>query len=220
MAGITKRVLIVSVVIGLTGTFIQMQGVARAEGKDDDFLEKISPAAVGEYTFMASTDDPGRSYPISKEVIETLKPFGVVPRIYKDSRTNRQIEVLLVSSNTKESFHDQRVCFPAQGNTPLPEELLEIDTDRGPLPITIAPYDTPRGKMLTAYLYRGPNNRYFHRPGQLTFAMLMTALKGGTNLDSNFYRFLTQDADVTKDDIMAFARDYFNAASKTSNGYL
>ncbi|MEQ1933500.1 MAG: hypothetical protein ABL962_06430, partial [Fimbriimonadaceae bacterium] len=184
---------------------------------NDDFLEGISPATIGSYAFMPSIDDPGRSYEITKDVRDTLKPFGIVPRVYKDSKTNRQIEVLLISSNTKESFHDQRVCFPAQGNTPLSEEIVQLETaDRGTVPVTITKYPS----LVTAYLYRGPGNTYFARPQQLTFAMLTTALKGGTNLDSKFYRFLTQDVSIKNEELLAFARQYLDTVSKTSKGYL
>ncbi|MEQ1822606.1 MAG: hypothetical protein ABL949_08855 [Fimbriimonadaceae bacterium] len=218
MAGLIKNILVVSAVIGLAGAFIQSQGVAGGSpGKDDDYLEGISPKAIGPYTFIPSSTDPGRSYEIQKDVRDTLKPFGIVPRVYKDSRTSRQFEVLIISSNTKESFHDQRVCFPAQGNTPLKEEIVQLETaDRGTVPVTITKYPS----LVTAYLYRGPENRYFARPQELTLHMLKTVLMGGTNLDSKFYRFLTNDMTVKDEELLAFAREYLDTVYKTSKGTL
>lgn len=219
MAGLTTRTYMAGALILVFGVAIQLFGKARASGYDEKFMEKSAPVSVAGYTFTETKESPGKSYVADERTYELLKPFGIVPRRYM--KENHGYEVLLISSNTKESFHDQRVCFPAQKMTPLDEKVHTLDiAGRGKIPVVVASYRTEYGdKVISAYFYRGPGG-YYAYPQELAFAMLKNAVLGAKESNnSNYYRFMPQHRDPDEKETLEFIKSYLAEADKTGKGF-
>ena len=219
MAGLANRIYIASGIILVAGIGINFLGKAKASGYDEAFMEKSAPMKVADFTFQGSQDSPGKSYTADDRTYELLKPFGIVPRHY-DNGTQR-FEVLLISSNTKESFHDQKVCFPGQGMTPTGEKVYDLEVEgRGTIPVVVATYQTDSNEqVISAYFYRGPGG-YHKYPQQLARAMLMNAVFGARQSNnSTYYRFMPQYRGATVEDTLAFIKAYMPAAEKSSKGF-
>lgn len=186
--------------------------------KDEVFMEKAAPTLVNNFKFEPSHDYPMCSYKVDKVTYETLNPFGAVGRIYSDGKES--YDVLLISSNDKNSFHDNRICFQAQGYTITGQSTETIDTPRGPVPVTLVEVThVERGKMIAAMFYKGPHQKWYPLNYDLTWAMFLEQLKMGDNLDSTFYRVIPMFANPNKERLLAFIKDYVVAAEKSSNGF-
>lgn len=220
MAGLTKRIYITGGVILLAGIGIQLAGKAEAKGRDEAFMIKSAPLKVGEFEFQTNDETPGKSYTADDRTYSLLKPFGIVPRIYTNG--SKAFEVLLISSSTKESFHDQDVCFPGQGLNPVSKEIIPIEAgDRGTIPVRYVVWAGRNGEQLiSAQFYRGPGGVYYPEPGDIAKSMLWNAITGGRkNPESNYYRFIPQYRDATKEETLAFIKAYLQEAAKTSQGF-
>ncbi|HVL40335.1 MAG TPA: exosortase-associated EpsI family protein [Fimbriimonadaceae bacterium] len=202
-------------VLLLAGMMIQLTPAVDLPSKSEEWLIEQAPAQVDRFTFVPGPS-AGVSYDVHPYTYEELKPFGVVGRIYNAG--DEAYDVLLISSNRKESFHDQRVCFSAQGWTLTEETQDTLETHRGRIPITLVKM-THRdiGDQIAVYFYKGPGG--FHaRPNQLTWAMFKEQFFWGTDLDSVFYRFIpVRGGD--KDKLYDFIRHYLKAADESSGGY-
>lgn len=219
MAGLTTRTYIAGALILVFGVGIQLFGKARAAGFDEKYMEKAAPTKVGKFNFEENKETPGKSYKMDDRSYELLKPFGIVPRRYTDGM--KTYEVLLISSNTKESFHDQDVCFPGQGMTPVGDTVHKVEMEgRGTVPVVVSKYITKEQQnLISAYIYRGPGG-YHESPQDLAMAMLMNALTGARQSNnSNFYRFMPLFPDATEEETLAFIKAYMAEAAKTSKGF-
>jgi hypothetical protein len=181
-------------------------------------MEKSAPTAIGKFVFEENKETPGKSYKMDDRSYELLQPFGIVPRRYSDG--DKTFEVLLISSNTKESFHDQDVCFPGQGMTPIGDKVHRIEMEgRGVVPVVVSKYKKGENTIISAYIYRGPGG-YHESPQGLAWAMLMNALTfARESNNSNFYRFMPLFPDATDEETLDFITKYMAEAAKTSNGF-
>jgi hypothetical protein len=220
MERLTLRAFVVGGALLAAGMFIQLTPAVTLTSRTEEFMEQKAPLQVGDYKFVPDPmrEKPNQSYVISPETYETLKPFGIVARVY--TRGSEAYEVLLIASNDKNSFHDQRVCFSAQGYTLTSETTETMQTKRGPVSFTLVKMTgKERGDQLAAYFYKGPHNRFYAAPGQLTWAMFVEQFLSGTDLECVFYRFIPMRAETTKEELMRFMGSYLEEAEKSSEGY-
>lgn len=220
MAGLTQRVYIAGALILIAGIGIQLSGKAQAKGRDEAFMIKSAPLKVGEFAFSQNDETPGKSYTADERTYGLLKPYGIVPRVY--SAGSKGFEVLLISSSTKESFHDQDVCFPGQGLNPVEKEIINIDAGkRGTIPVVYVLWKGKRGEqMISAQFYRGPGGEYMPYPKDVAKSMLVNAILGGKkSQESNYYRFIPQYRDATKEETLDFIKAWLVEADKTSQGF-
>ncbi len=202
----------------IAGVALQAAPKAKLFAKDEKFMEKAAPLAVGSYRFEPGPDNANQSYKVDDRTYSELKPFGVVGRIY--SNGTRAFDVMLISGNDKQSFHDNRVCFQSQGYTIDSQTTEEVKTSRGVIPVTMLTLSHREiGKTLAAMFYKGPHNEWFPLPQPLTIAMLKEQLKMGTDLNSTFYRVIPRNPNTTQEELKAFIVEYVAAAEKSSNGF-
>lgn len=216
MEGLRLRAFAVGGILLLAGALVQMTPAKVLPKKTEDELAAKAPRQVGDFIF-APGYSADQSYRVHESTYEVLKPFGIVGRIYQ--KGPEAYDVLLIASNDKNSFHDQRVCFRAQNWTILEETQDEIVTDRGTIPVTMVRMEHPElGPQFAAYFYKGPGG-FYSQPQRLTWAMFLEQVRGGTNLDSVFYRFVPATRDATREQLFGFIREYVKAAEASSGGY-
>jgi hypothetical protein len=200
------------------GVGIQAMPKPSLHAKDEKFMSDMAPTQVGVFKFQASPEKPGKSYDVDERTYELLQPFGVIGRIYADR--DKAYDVLLISGNDKNCFHDNRVCFQGQGFTIVGQETESIETSRGTIPVTMLTVDhKEKGRMMAAMFYKGPQNKWFALPQPLTWAMFVEQVKLGSDLNSTFYRVIPMHPNPDKKEFVQFIKDYVAEAAKTSNGF-
>lgn len=226
MEGLNVRAYIVTGLLLVTAAWSQFSPrPGRVAGRTETWMEQVAPKEVEGYRFIPSTNpDEGAlcSYKDPKIVYDVLTPtVGILARVYEAG--GQKFDVTLIASRDRASFHDPRVCFTAQGYNIVNEEQISIPTkSRGNIPATLAQMTGPDGKPTVAvYFYRGPRG-FFGTTMSLKIALLLDQVKGRTDLDGVFYRFIPQGLDSKALDpqrLENFIGLYMDKAGKDSNGY-
>lgn len=221
MERLRTRAVVLGMLLVAAGLAIQLTPSVNLPRRTEAFLEAKAPTKVGDFKFFREplSSKPEQSYAVAPETYTTLNPFGVVARIFR--KGDEAYDVLLIAGNDKGTFHDQRVCFTSQGWTIVEETREALDTSRGRIVMTFArlqrkdrPYED-----FAAYFYKGPGDRWFAMPQQLTWAMFVEQFWGGTDLESAFYRFIPVNPGTTKKQLLSFIKLYIEEAGKFSGGY-
>lgn len=212
----------IGLALALLAAGIVIQAVPRPKlsDKTEAWMETKAPLKVGDYIFtpVPGSPKPNQSYEVDERTYEELTPFGIVDRVYvKDN--NDGFDVLLIASNKKTSFHDNRICFTSQGFQITEQKGVNIQTDRGLVPVTFLTmqhneYGTRRAVMF----YKGPHGKFFPLPQPLALSMFWEEFRLGTDLDSVFYRIMPKD-DCTDEQLIEFTKEYLKASNASSGGF-
>lgn len=182
-----------------------------AAGRTEAWMEAKAPTKIDNYRTVSS-------YKMDKATYDELQPYGIVSRIFSDGV--RSFDVTLVASNRKTSFHDPRVCFPAQGWSFETQQRIMVKTEtRGTIPVTIVKMDGADAKnQFAAFFYRG-NHGFYPTPQALSWSMFLDQFAGRTDSEGVFYRFMPGYDGATQDELVSFIRRYMDEAPKTSGGF-
>jgi len=180
-------------------------------GRTEAWMERSAPSQIDDYK-VAST------YKMEKSTYDELQPYGIICRIL--SNGDKSFDVTLLASNRKASFHDPRVCFPAQGWQFDDQKRVNLRTDtRGVIPVTIiSMIGDDHSPQLAAFFYRGPKG-FYATPQALSLAMLIDQFIGRADDEGVFYRFMPGYPDATESELTAFIKEYMDQAPKTSGGF-
>lgn len=218
MEGLKVRSLAVGGLLIVGGLALQAMPKANLTAKDEKFMEAKAPMRAGKFKFEGTMDNPVQSYKVDQSTYDILKPFGIVGRHYSDGHIT--YDVMLISGNDKNSFHDNRVCFQAQNYTITGQEIENVETPRGSIPVTFLTLQhMERGKLMAAMFYKGPQDKWFPLPQQLTWEMFKEQLRLGKNLDSTFYRIIPLIGEPSREEFKQFIKDYVVAAKESSGGF-
>lgn len=189
------------------------------ESQNEDWMERNSPKKVGEFVFeAANSEDPEVSYKMDEGTYKELRPWGIVARRFFDDK-KRGFDAVLIASDSKDSFHDPRVCFTAQKFEILTEGQTIVKTKtRGEIPVTIAEMNGPQGKAFTAFFYRGPSG-FEGTTSNLKQSMFMYQCRTMESPQGVFYRFIPLNEDATPDELLKFIGEFVDEANKVSNGF-
>ncbi|MBX3118003.1 MAG: exosortase-associated EpsI family protein [Fimbriimonadaceae bacterium] len=203
----------------IVGLAIQLAPKAAATpGHTESWMESSLPKQIGKFTMVYSDGGTEQTYKMPESTYNELVPYGIVCRVYRAGED--VIDVVVISSNKKESFHDPKVCFTAQGWTfgTLNEE--PIKTSKGDIRATVASMSNQDGRTSqTIFFYKDADN-YYAAPQGMTFNMLKRRLLFKPNSDGVFYRFIGVSPSVTKEKLQAFISDYLAESERTSDGKL
>lgn len=224
MEGLKKRATIAVGLILAAGLAVAFINRAAAEPKTEEWMLKTLPTEFGEYRATSSVENPLYTYRMDDVTYNTLEPYGIVARVFTNSKTSEEYDAVVIASRSKDSFHDPRVCFSAQGWSISNQWVETVETKtRGALPVTLVVMTGNDGRdRIAAFLYKGPGG--FHATTQrLKAFMFLETLFGGTDLDGVFYRFIPQkyspnDPDQTTK-LKRFVVEFVDAANKASDGY-
>jgi hypothetical protein len=224
MEGLKKRAVVAVVILLAGATAIAVMKKAAGEPKDEAWMQAHLPKQFGSYRMHASADSREYSYKLDEVTYRTLEPYGIVARIFESSQTGESYDAVVIASRSKDSFHDPRVCFSAQGWAISNQWIETVQTKtRGAVPITLVVMDGPDGRnKLAAFIYKGQGNFYANTQ-RLKFAMVVETLFGGSDLDGAFYRFIPMNLSETDPDrttkLKRFIIEYLDAANEASGGY-
>ena len=179
MEGLKKRLFAFGVVTCLFGGFITFAAVRKVEGKAETWLEQQAPDLVDGYSFLRGNGLNEQTYKMDKETYRVLEPYGIVSRVYQ--KQGKNVDVVLIASNNKVSFHDPRICFSAQGWTLEDPRVVSVETtSRGAIPVSFTKLvgrEYQQGKRLAAFFYKGPDG--FHaNTSRLQLSLLLVDVTG------------------------------------------
>lgn len=219
MERLRKNAIGLGIALLIAGLAIQLAPKASATpGHTESWMEASLPRQVGKYAMVIGGEGSEQTYKMPDYTYEELAPYGIVCRVFRQGE--KLIDVVVISSNKKESFHDPKVCFTAQGWTfgDLKEE--EFDTSKGKIHATIASMTNKGGERAeTIFFYKDADN-YYAAPQSLTWNMLKRKVLFKPTSDGVFYRFIGLNGTVTKDELKQFISDYLEESDKTSGGKL
>lgn len=217
------RALVAVVVILLAGLSIALTKKDIPDTMDESDMLEISARDLDGYRMVGSVENPDYSYRMDEVTYRTLEPYGIVARVFENEQTGERYDVVLIASRSKDSFHDPRVCFSAQGWALTNQWMDTVKTEtRGDLPVTIALMDGLSGKgKMAAFLYKGPG-RFYGSTKELKLGMFLEQMKGGADLDGAFYRFIPMHTNPNQtemlEDLKRFIAQYMDESNRASGG--
>ena len=172
---------------------------------------------------MAPASDPSVpycTYKMDPVTYDILKPWGIVPRVFQ--KEGESYDVVVIGSNSKDSFHDPAVCFSAQGwnLSNAREETLETQA-YGKVPVTLVDMDKEGTKTIAMYFYR-LRDGYVASNSGVKKQMLMYKLTPphiGRDDEGGFIRIIPNGGGADLQKLKTFAAQWVDAAAKSSGGY-
>ncbi len=199
------------------GVYVRFVVNPKVHAKTEQELCALAPAKVGDYAFVENPQTPGQTYKMDQRTYDTLQPFGIVSRVYQSPRDS--YDVVLIVSENKQSFHDPRWCFDAQGWQILQDNITTIRTKTcGEVPVAVVMLGQDKTRRAAAFFYKGPGG-YFASMRSMQFAIMKAAITGHPNLTGTFYRFMPTNESTSVDQLLAFTAEYLDAAKASSGGY-
>jgi exosortase len=211
-SGLKKRAFAVAGLFVLCGAVIIAAPKPKAApGRTEAWMESKAPLQIDNYKVTST-------YKMDPSTYAELQPYGIVCRIF--TAGVESYDVTLVASNRKTSFHDPRVCFPAQGWSFNDQQKIMIQTQtRGVIPATLITMEgDDHSQQLAAYFYRDRKG-FYPSPQGLSWSMFIDQFAGRTDNEGVFYRFMPNHKGATVDQLTHFIERYMDEAPKTSGGY-
>jgi hypothetical protein len=220
MEGLRKRTLILAV--GFIAIGLGFRALARSPQPDrtEEWMQKVTPKEVPGYRMEKSPTNPEISYKSDKMVYDTLVPYGIVARVFQEEKGNKSFDVNVIASSTKDSFHDPRVCFTAQGWNIDKETRAVVKTQtRGDVPVTLAEMTHAKlGKHPSVFFYKGPDGFTATTAG-LKIQMLKHQFLTLRDQEGTFYRVIALSRDTTTEELLEFTGKWLDEANKVSDGF-
>jgi hypothetical protein len=224
MEGLKKRALVAVAVLLVAGTAIAFSKRSSGDKKTEEWMLDHVPMTFGKYTAQSSAENPKYSYKMDEVTYKTLQPYGIVARVFVHEDTKEEYDAVVIASESKDSFHDPRVCFSAQGWSLSNQWIEVVDTKtRGKVPVTLVVMDGAERNRVAAFLYKGPGNKFYGNTQRLKVAMFFEQMKGGKHIEGVFYRFIPTNLDPNDKDqttkVKRFIAEFVDAVNETSGGY-
>lgn len=190
------------------------------EKLEETWLTEKVLESVGDYQVAPKEFGSKVTYRMSDETYEVLDPIGISCQIF-ESPLGKRIDVVIIAGHTMQSFHDQQVCFKAQGWNILKTETRMIETEsHGKIPaswMTIEQRgESPKPAM---YLFRTPKGFDSYQGARWGFLVNKIEKPFETQMGYS-YRFIGLTSDVTDDELIDFAADYLDELDRETNGVM
>lgn len=205
-----RRTYALSILMAMFGLVVLVFGHMNTRPVDEKWLEKTYPMSVGNFRMVPGQDNPMQSYRMDENTYRELDPFGIVSRILSDG--HHSYDVVVISSNERDSFHNPLACFTTQEWKIQETHEIKIPTkSRGMVAATLAHAEKGGMMHIAVYTYEGPSAMHPVVP-ELHNDLLLSELKTARPQFGTFFRFVSQDANVPDDEVIKFAADYLDAS--------
>lgn len=203
------RVLLLIGFFGLLGVAVNLRGDAPSKVHDEAWLEQNTPTKVGNYEMVPGPDGGLQTYHMNRKTVEALHAAATVCRVF-DSGEHR-FEVVVITSDRGESFHDPAGCFKAQDWVVSDQKPVTIQTKQGPIDInslSITHVDST-DKLAAAYFFRH-QSKFFWNQNQFVRSLFFGELLSATRQEGFMFRVIAQDPKTTTDQLAAFTASYID----------
>ncbi len=215
-----KKMVLVLVLLLASMAAISFLGQRRPDPLPESWLEEKMLTENNGYVLRPNEFESKISYRMDKTTYDLLKPIGIACQIM-ESDSGKSIDVVAIAGESMESFHDQRVCFNAQGWELMVVEERFIETKRhGKIPVswmTIRkPGSQPREAM---YIFRHPEG--FSSYDQAKWGFLKSKVKAPFTRQIGYsYRFIGLTPEVDAEQLIEFAVVYLDTLDETTKGVM
>ena len=187
----------------------------------EEWIGSKLPTQVNSFKFVPNQEDPNNklcTYKMDQTTYDVLHPWGIVARVFIDGP--EAYDVVVIGSNDKESFHDPKVCFAAQGWSLGAERTEQVATKtRGNVPVTVVDMTKGSEKTIAVYFYRTKKG-FIASNTDVKWAMLSYKISHwGANDEGAFIRVIPRHNNADLGKLKGFIGDWLDEAGKTSEGY-
>lgn len=175
-------------------------------------MEKAYPDSLGTYHMKPdpAQSDPHQSYHMDETTYRALQPYGIVCRIMDNGK--RAFDVVVISGDQPDTFHNPLICFAAQDYKVLGSEEITLKTkSRGDVKCMLAQAQKGDRSQYALYTYEGPTKMALENT-DLFRDLFLTQIRTAKPHAATFFRFLTLDNNSTKEDLETFAANYLDAS--------
>lgn len=195
-------------------------GKRPAEVLPETWLEEKMLTEVDEFQLIPKEFGSTITYKMSDVSYEVLEPIGIACQRMEDLQ-GRAIDVVIIAGHSMKSFHDQQICFKAQGWNMLTTEQRTMDTkSHGKIPYSFMSVSM-RGELPkpAMYLFRTPLGFADYAGARMGF--LQGKLKDPFATQVGYsYRFIGLTPDVSEDELRDFAADYLDKLDEQTKGVM
>ncbi|MFN8140684.1 MAG: hypothetical protein U0R49_12890 [Fimbriimonadales bacterium] len=155
--------------------------------KTEEWMLANLPESVKGYSFVGNIKMGQINY-------DQLKPFGIVSRSYT-GLDGRSYDYLVIASNSKDSFHDQRVCLTSQQYQLRDLDIQNVDIPAlgGSVPATVTNLVRSDANGSAMIFYIGPYG-FRPNPTQIPFDITRAKLFFKTDIHTLMYQFKVSPA--------------------------
>ena len=213
-----RRLLIVMSVMAGFGIVSAMRPTPQPIHRSEAWLQDATPREVDGYRAEPGPNGETQTYRMSEATYKLIDAFGIDSLVFTNGK--HQLDVCVIASNNRESFHDPMRCFPGQDWTVLGRKTVPVNTTtRGPIPFSLMTARSPQGaSALAAFTYKGPSGFVATQDKsymQWSIDLFMT----GQAREGAFYRFVG-DETLTQEELLRFVSEFMDAINATSKGVL
>ena len=220
LCGARKRAFIAAGLLLAVGASLAFAPKPSSVKRSEAWVASALPERVGDFAMMPPQDPkyPYCSYKMGQTTYDILRPWGIVPRVFSNGKNT--YDVVVIGSNTKDSFHDPRVCFSAQGWNLSNERIETVSTKSyGAVPVTMVNMDHDGQKTIAMYFYRLREGYVGSNTGVKKQMFLYKLAKLGKDDEGGFIRIIPNGSNPKPEELKTFAGAWIDAAAKSSNGY-
>lgn len=200
--------------LGIGFASVSDRSITRTEA----WMEENTAQVFGNYRMLPGDDGPNVTYRMLESTYTELKPYGIVCRVMTSGQ--EVYDTVVIMSSKKESFHDPRVCFTAQGWALLDQKVAMVKTKaHGDVPITLTTMSGDRGKSFAAFFYRGPEGFAADTNG-VKWQMLRYQMKNFRDGEGVFYRVIPTHPVATEEQLIKFIGEWLDAQHEASKGLI
>ena len=204
---IKRCVILGSLALGCGFFTLNRSGLTGYQRPTEKWLETVTPTKVLGAEFDKSSNNPAQSYPMPKEVYESLKPFGIVSRVF--TVDGQRFDSVVIAGDNADSFHDQRACFVSQGWSILSDKVIELDMgSQGKGNAVLLDLQGSNGRTYAIYCFRGPSGTVYSEFGGMWRDYFFKELLTGQVHGGQFYRFIALDGESGLEGLKKFAGAY------------
>lgn len=185
---------------------------------NEEWLYEMMPAEMESAQMRQSTLGETVTYRMDESTYEVLEPIGIACQIW--STPEGEFDVVIIAGESMKSFHDQKICFNAQGWNirDLRQRILPTES-HGDIPFTVMELDRRDGNVKWGiYTFRPPTGFGDFRTADLGF--MINEIKTGQPGTGYSYRFIGMSDGLTEDQVFDFAKRYMERVKESSNGIL
>ncbi len=186
----------------------------------ESWVEEKMLTEVDDFQLLPKEFGSKISYKMSEDSYKVLNPIGIACQVMEDD-AGRRIDVVVISGRSMEAFHDQQICFRAQGWDLLDQGERKIDTKSyGQIPAAWMKIQQ-RGQLPRNAMYLFRTGEGFSSYGQAKWDFLLGNVKRPFQEQIGFsYRFIGLTPDVTEDELVKFGAEYLDKLNDSTKGVM
>jgi hypothetical protein len=205
-------------VMTLFGLAFSLRPAPKPIVRTESWLLDVTPREVDGYEAEPGPNGDRQTYRTTPEAYRNIDAFGIAS--FKFSNGTHELDVNVIASNKRESFHDPTQCLPGSGWTVEDRVTIPVSSvSRGSIPFSLMRTHGPGGPTVMAlYTYKGPRG-FVPTMDRSYMLWSIDQFLTGQPREGAFYRFIG-DATTKEAELVRFVADYMDAIAKSSSGVL